>query len=256
MKQEEYPISFLSAPEEPTARMSSIVEGQSSPDKISLAELSGHFSHKLRNSLAVIVTASDQLSESSRTSILPEDRDLLEAIIGASSKLNGTINRFLQLVDPPRIRLEEININELCRVEADRALENLNLSSINYITDFEEPTLDWEIDPNLIRTLLSNLITNALQNMSANDQLSISTKRNGHQSTITISNSGPGIKPEILRSIFLPFYSTRPGQLGLGLSIAARIASDHGGTILAENDQTGNVNFIVTLPTPAKGRGF
>lgn len=228
-------------------------------------ELSGRFSHKLRNSLAVISSAACQISESDQVAMGTDDRELLGAVITASDQLNETITQFMQLVDPHKISPERIDINELCRIGVSLALEPFDFPESSCSLRFDEPRLELDADPNQIRSMLHNLMTNALQSMSITDHLQITTKRENKRVVITIENSGRGIESKILPSVFLPFFSTQPGKLGLGLPIAARIASDHGGSITVENGfvpktdevtkdgQPVNVKFTVTLPVPVRG---
>lgn len=252
MKQEEDKISTITTP----GRLTSKQAGNF--DDFSYGELSGHFSHKLRNSLAVISTAANQISESNRAIMDSDDRELLDAVITASDQIDDTINRFMELVNPYKNSWEKIDLNELCRAGINRAKEPPDLSSLNSTLDFQEAALELEAEPNMIRTLLHNLITNALQNMSKHDRLRITTKKEADQAVITIENSGRKISQKMLPSIFMPFFTTQPGKLGLGLSIAARLIAEHKGTIAVEIEEPtnrldaaqewGTVKFTVTLP--------
>jgi len=65
---------------------------------------------------------------------------------------------------------------------------------------------------------------------------------------ISVSDSGPGIPPEALTKIFMPFYTTKSNGTGLGLAVVQKIVVQHGGTIEARNQQQGGAEFIVWLP--------
>jgi signal transduction histidine kinase len=65
---------------------------------------------------------------------------------------------------------------------------------------------------------------------------------------VAVIDSGPGIAPERLDSVFKPFFTTKPGGLGLGLSITRMIVEEHGGLIWAENNAGTGANFRFTLP--------
>jgi two-component system nitrogen regulation sensor histidine kinase NtrY len=63
---------------------------------------------------------------------------------------------------------------------------------------------------------------------------------------------GPGIPPEHREQIFNPFFTTKPGGVGLGLAICARIVGDHGGTIQVESEPGAGAIFLVSLPAAQK----
>jgi signal transduction histidine kinase len=65
---------------------------------------------------------------------------------------------------------------------------------------------------------------------------------------ISISDNGPGIPPESLTKIFMPFYTTKANGTGLGLAVVQKIIVQHGGTIEARNHPLGGAEFIVWLP--------
>ena len=65
---------------------------------------------------------------------------------------------------------------------------------------------------------------------------------------IDVNDSGPGIDPTIADRLFTPFTTTKPTGTGLGLTIARRVAQDHGGTLSASNRPEGGARFSVVFP--------
>ena len=86
--------------------------------------------------------------------------------------------------------------------------------------------------------------------MVSNGRIDISTRHLGTDILIEIGDDGPGIKPEAMKKIWEPFYTTKdPGKgTGLGLSICSDIVSKLGGTISAENKAPGGALFTIRLP--------
>jgi signal transduction histidine kinase len=110
-------------------------------------------------------------------------------------------------------------------------------------------------DPLLIRNALFNLIHNAAQaDPDGRVAVKISLReRDGVPGCdISISDSGPGISRDVKDKMFTPFFTTRQGGTGLGLSVAQHIAVEHGGSIEAENAPEGGARFTLWLPI---GRG-
>ena len=72
---------------------------------------------------------------------------------------------------------------------------------------------------------------------------------------LAVEDSGPGVSPEAERKLFVPFASTKPGGTGLGLSLVAKVAALHGGSVAAGRSATlGGASFRLALP-PAAPRG-
>jgi two-component system, LuxR family, sensor kinase FixL len=65
---------------------------------------------------------------------------------------------------------------------------------------------------------------------------------------VTVSDSGPGIPLEDMDKLFVPFRSTKPGGLGMGLSISRSIVASHGGRMWVENESTRGATFSFTFP--------
>jgi signal transduction histidine kinase len=66
--------------------------------------------------------------------------------------------------------------------------------------------------------------------------------------TITVTDTGPGISPEHLDRIFEPYFTTKEGGTGLGLALAQQVIVEHRGSIHAENAPGGGARFVIDLP--------
>jgi signal transduction histidine kinase len=119
-----------------------------------------------------------------------------------------------------------------------------------------KPTEDLPVvqaDRTQLQQVILNLIVNAVQALTdrgdSRRELLISTSTNDSgEVLVSVCDSGPGIIPENLGHVFDPFYTTKPGGMGIGLSICRSIVEGHGGRIWATvNDPQGAV-FHVTLP--------
>ena len=113
----------------------------------------------------------------------------------------------------------------------------------------EAPLWVWA-DADQLRQVMWNLLLNAVQAMPAGGVLTVQTAR--HQSgggvEVKIQDTGKGIKPEHLRQIFTPFFTTRHGGSGLGLSIVHRIVEAHHGRILVESREGQGTQVTLSLP--------
>jgi two-component system NtrC family sensor kinase len=101
-----------------------------------------------------------------------------------------------------------------------------------------------------LQQVFLNLFVNAAQAMGSQGTLTLSLRQENDRLLAKVSDTGPGLPPEILQRIFEPFFTTKPqGQgLGLGLHISYDIVKAHGGELMAENIPEGGACFTLSLP--------
>jgi len=107
------------------------------------------------------------------------------------------------------------------------------------------------IDKIQIQQVLFNLIRNAIEAMTSSErrELTIATvRRSDAQIEISVSDTGPGLAPEVRSRLFQPFVTTKATGMGVGLSICRSIVEAHGGTLQAEDREDGGTIFRFTVP--------
>jgi C4-dicarboxylate-specific signal transduction histidine kinase len=109
-----------------------------------------------------------------------------------------------------------------------------------------------QADPVAVDQIVHNLLMNALQAMDTVEPsrraLSLSVGTAGQQGELSVADRGPGIAPEALPHLFEPFFTTREGGLGLGLSLCETLAQGLGGSLTAANRPDGGAVFTLRLP--------
>jgi C4-dicarboxylate-specific signal transduction histidine kinase len=105
-------------------------------------------------------------------------------------------------------------------------------------------------DPVQLQQVFLNLILNALDAVQGAPvrEIAIATALIGDQVEVRVDDSGHGIAPDLRETMFTPFVSSKPGGMGIGLSVSRTIVEAHGGRISAENRRGGGASFGVTLP--------
>lgn len=112
------------------------------------------------------------------------------------------------------------------------------------------------IDANRIKEAILNVITNANQ-LTEHGIITVSTRQEGNEAVIEVSDTGCGIKQDDLKHIFTPFFTTRPFGTGLGLAITHKIIEGHKGRIEVESswvseeediEKKGGTSFRIYLP--------
>lgn len=107
------------------------------------------------------------------------------------------------------------------------------------------------VDPAHMQQILMSLLRNALDAMrelpAAERRVRIEAQTINKNVVFSVTDSGPGISPEVARELFRPFFTTKPDGTGLGLSVCRSIIAEHGGTLQFVNTTPG-VRFSVQLP--------
>ena len=116
-------------------------------------------------------------------------------------------------------------------------------------TEIHPENLKVYADPNLLGQVMLNIMKNAIQAMKGrkNSKLYVNVENNSNQTLIKITDNGPGIAPEILNEIFVPFFTTKTEGTGIGLSIARQIMRAHGGNIKVTSIPEKETTFTLSL---------
>jgi C4-dicarboxylate-specific signal transduction histidine kinase len=103
----------------------------------------------------------------------------------------------------------------------------------------------------MLEEVFLNLINNAMQALTEVEgprNIRIASTSNDRSVIATVSDSGPGVPPELRHSIFDPFFTTKGDGSGIGLSLARRMVMDHGGSLAVSVSHWGGAEFIVEIP--------
>ena len=104
------------------------------------------------------------------------------------------------------------------------------------------------LDADQIEQVLINLIKNAVESGSPEDEVTLGVSERYGGVSLEVSDRGSGLTPEVLRDALLPFYSTKPKGTGLGLTLCREIVDAHGGRLSIANREGGGAVVTVWLP--------
>jgi signal transduction histidine kinase len=204
-----------------------------------LGRMAAALAHEIRNPLGGI-----QLFASMLRRDLERDPDkvrTLDRILSAVAGLEKLVEDMLTYgrdVEPRRTSQPLGPILDSA-LELGRAV--LDERQISVDREGEAPLAD--VDAEMMTRVFLNLIQNAAQAMEPGGRLRIGSR----DRTVSFTDSGPGIPPEVLDKLFTPFVTSKVKGTGLGLAIAQKIVEAHGGTIEARNNPGGGATFMVTL---------
>ena len=160
------------------------------------------------------------------------------------------LRTFLDFARPPKPERRPLDLAGL--VERTFALISGRAHKQQVTLQFTPPdtAVMVEADGEQLQQLLVNLTLNALDAMPLGGTLAVELRGpEDGQVELLVSDTGPGIAPEVLPRLFEPFVTTKETGLGLGLVVSRRIAEGHGGSLRACNRPGGGACFVLRLPT-------
>jgi signal transduction histidine kinase len=110
------------------------------------------------------------------------------------------------------------------------------------------PVPSVRIDRGQLRQVFFNLVQNALDSMPHGGELRISSYRKGDTIRVQVSDTGTGVSSEIRDKIFTPFFTTKTGGSGLGLSVTRLVVELHGGRLRIASEENRGTSVSVLLP--------
>lgn len=214
-----------------------------------VGELSAVVAHEVRNPLAIISNAVATLR---RPDVADGDRATLLGILDEETvRLNHIVGDLLSYARPVRLERREVMIGEI--LERALVLAERDPDIIVERARAEERDVDAVLgDPGLLRQVMENLITNAVQAMPSGGHLTVAVaacEHEGHPGVeVRFEDTGEGMNTAVRRRALDPFFTTRPRGTGLGLAIVARIIDAHGGKL--HIDSTAGAGTVVRVNLP------
>ena len=215
-----------------------------------IGELAASIAHEIRNPLASIRGSVEMLS--GELVLEGYQQQLFDLVLKESNRVNSIINDFLaysRMRPVARRRFAAAGFRDeillLVRQHVAAARGDVRIAA-------EVTPCDLELvaDPGQLTQLALNLAINACEAMryQGRVRLGLHLVDGGESFELTVTDDGPGIEADIRDSLFLPFKTTKEGGTGLGLSVVARIAAGHGGTVRADDAPGGGATFRVRWP--------
>jgi two-component system sensor histidine kinase PilS (NtrC family) len=211
----------------------------------SLGRLSAQLAHEIRNPLASMRGSAQMLAHDAPPGA-PAER-LAQVLLRESDRLSGLVEDYLKLARPPP---PQARMQRLDSVVAE-TVEMLRIDPVATGVVIEESLLPVQgfIDVAQLKQVLINLLRNALVAAGRGGQVRVKVGEEPGRVRIDVWDSAGSIPPEDLHRIFEPFYTTREGGTGLGLSTVYAIVKAHGGAIEVKSSPQGGTTFSVGLPS-------
>lgn len=221
-----------------------------------VGELTASMAHELRNPLGTIRGTVEIINDE-----LPEDlkkNEFFEILILETERMSSVVESYLNFAKKQTFPDTNYNVNEIihnsCLILASRARKE----RIRFRKNLPATPLILNGNPNDLQQILINLLLNAIEAMKSPGEILISgtiadgnndanKQYPGNLLTLSIKDQGKGIKPENMKEIFKPFFTTKKKGTGLGLSIVKRIADQHHWRIQINSTPDQGTEFILLI---------
>jgi C4-dicarboxylate-specific signal transduction histidine kinase len=180
-------------------------------------------------------------------------REMLELVVSESTRAGEIIRGIHGLVKKAPTCNEILQINEAIREVMALTSSEANGKGVSVRLQLAEDLPLIKGDRVQLQQVMLNLVINAIDAMSAVDdgprELTVSTATNEPGAVlVAVRDSGPGIAPKHIERLFEPFYTTKAGGMGMGLSICRSIIEAHGGRLWASANVPRGASFEFTVP--------
>ncbi len=224
-----------------------------------LGSLAAGLAHEIKNPLTSLLTFSRHLE---RKFDDEQFRRKFQSVVPRElERINGIVERLLELARPSRLQFTPVRLPALL----DRVLElyanQIEVKGVRVVRHFAQDVAPVWGDQEALYQAFVNLVANALDAMEAGgrltlrlgwgaaDEVFVAARRGAHRRVkIEVQDTGAGIPPSAADRIFNPFFSTKEGGTGLGLSLTHKIVEDHGGAIDFQSVPGAGTTFRIVLP--------
>ncbi len=220
-----------------------------------VAALSASLAHEIRNPLAAIRSAVEQLA----ASVDEDDEDeqtLARLVMRESERLNRLLSEFLDFSRVRATNFEHLDLLDVAQDAARIVGGRPDAKGVQIVVAGN--SVEFEADNDLLHRIVTNLILNAAQALDGRGLVAVSvgiaeqgeapTSLGDHPVKLIIRDNGPGIPEAVRERLFEPFVTGRQGGTGLGLAIVQRAVAAHGGIILVDSAPRAGTTFSIFLP--------
>ncbi len=224
-----------------------------------VAELSASLAHEIKNPLASIRSAVEQIARVPAAT--DDERTLSALIVRESDRLSRILSEFLDFARTRVARQDRVNLADVVESSAKLAGTHPDRrDGVKVTCRVPKGALLVEGDEDLLHRAVFNVVLNAIQatppfgevrvevTLAGADAMPRGVSFSQQAIAVRITDTGPGIAPDIRDRVFDPFFTTKPGGTGLGLAIAHRAIEAHRGLVLLDSSRYGT-RFTILLPS-------
>ena len=226
---------------------------------MALGEMAAKIAHEIKNPLTAIGGFARRIASPRAGGGARSLERYAQIILKEVQRLERIINETLYFSREMVSAFRIVNLNAEIRDVLSMFREEFEEARISAVVNLPEDLPPISADPDQIRQVVWNLVSNAIQAMGGSGTLTVATHladpAEGTGVVLEVSDTGGGIPRDVVHNIFNPFFTTKAKGTGLGLPIVHAIVEKHGGTIQLDNREGVGVAFSIFLPLFPKGVG-
>jgi two-component system sensor kinase FixL len=223
-----------------------------------MGQLSSSLAHELNQPLTAIMNyaeAARQMIDIGGDRSLPKVQEFLAKTVDQAERAGQIIRRLRNFVEKGPVERETEALNKVVIEAANLATIGTRVDRIKVHFELDDTLDPISIDKIQIQQVVVNLVRNAVETLREADrrELTIRTVGSAESQDVIVSDTGPGIAPDIVDKLFTPFLTTKKDGMGIGLSISQSIIEAHHGRLWAEPNPGGGTIFRFRLPRQPSG---
>jgi two-component system sensor kinase FixL len=202
-----------------------------------LGEMAAGIAHELNQPLSAIATYARACERflALENPDLEESRAATREIAQEALRAGAIIQRLRQFIASQTSVPSAVNLNLVIEHLTPLIMADARLHSVGITFDLDQKLAPLNGDSVQLQHLVLNLVRNAIEALSGNADpdrhIVIRTDASGSPELLSVCDNGPGVPPQMVNRLFMPFVTTKPDGTGLGLSISQTIARAHGGSV-------------------------
>ena len=215
-------------------------------EKEAYGKLIRMMAHEVNNTVGSVNSIMTSIQSNPETFAVNEKDDIIR-MLGVAIQRNYQMNRFMQnfsnVVKLPAPDKEEMDLNESISLVIESYSAELKEKNIAVEANLDSAIPLINADRSQIEQVFLNIIKNSKEAVPVNGHLKITTQKN--PATAIFEDDGTGLSKEVSEKLFTPFFSTKPGGQGIGLTLVQEILTNHGFSFSFRNKENGGTEFRI-----------
>ncbi len=211
-----------------------------------IGEMTAGVSHEIRNPLGIIKSSAQLLKK--KMEKIDAQSTIPDIIIEESARLDNIITDFLNFARPRTPDLHPCRIENIIEKNISYLRPQMEDNNFKIIREISDSLPEIKADSAMLYQAFLNILINAFQSLKQNGLITIKVKFVSRDIVINFIDNGEGVPEDVLKKVWVPFFTTKDTGTGLGLGIVKNIIEAHRGTITITNEPSKGANVEIRLP--------